>query len=56
MGGKFWGLPGCCRGDQRPQVTSDLSTHGALQEESFERGGYGRTLTQVREHVTIDGQ
>lgn len=26
-----WGLPGCCRGDQRPQVTSDLRTHGALQ-------------------------
>lgn len=37
----FWGLPACCRGDQRPQVTSDLRTHGALREESFESGGHG---------------
>ena len=41
VGGEFWGLPGCRRGDQRPQVTSDLRTHEALQEEPFECGGYG---------------
>ncbi len=49
--GESWGLPGCCRGDQRPQVTSDLRTLGALQEESFEFGGYGCVVTQVKEHV-----
>ncbi|KAI9539172.1 hypothetical protein NQZ68_009249 [Dissostichus eleginoides] len=36
---------GCCRGDQRPQVTSDPRTLGALQEESFECGDGGRLLT-----------
>lgn len=48
---QFWGLPGCRRGDQRPQVTSDLRTHGASQERSFECGGYGCVLTHVKEQV-----
>lgn len=52
-----WGPPDCCRGDQRPQVTSDLNAHGALQEESFECGGYG-VCADVSEgaHLTIERQ
>lgn len=42
-----WGLPGCRRGDQRPQVTPDPKTHGVLQEGSFDCDGYGRAVTQV---------
>lgn len=56
LGGKFWGLPGCCRGDQRPQATSDPGTHGASQEEAFEGRGYGCALTQVQELLTMDRQ
>lgn len=55
-GGKFWGLPGCCRGDQRPQLTSDPGTHGASHGEAFEGRGYGCALTQVKERVTMGGQ
>lgn len=40
-----WGVPGCCPGDQRPQVTSDLRTHGALHREPFKCCGYGCVLT-----------
>lgn len=47
VGGESRGLPDCCRGDQRPQVTSDLRTLGALREDSFDCGGYGCTVTQV---------
>lgn len=49
-GGMSWGLPGCRRGDQRPQVTSDPRSRGALQKESFGRG-YGRMLTQEQAHI-----
>lgn len=50
-GGMSWGLPGCRRGDQRPQVTSDPRSRGALQKESFDCRGYGRMLTQEQAHI-----
>lgn len=47
------GVPGCRRGDQKPQVTSDLRSRGALQKGPFECGGCGCMRGDVSKGVGL---